>query len=351
MANAIKKISIERGHDVTGYTLCCFGGAAGQHACLVADALAMPRVFIHPYAGVLSAYGMGLADISALREQAIEARLDAGPDAATRGGARAARRSRARGSGRPGRAAGQHQSRAARPPALRRHRHRRHREFRLAAEDARSNSSRATAAASASSCPAARWWSRRCRSRRPAVASRCGAVRRRCRRAGAGAEPERSVRMFSGGVAHDAPVYRRDALRPGDCDRRARHHRGSQRHDRDRAAVAGASDPAQSPGADAQRAAAEARGDRHARGARHAGNLQQSLHGDRRADGRDARQHRALGQHQGAARFLLRAVRHRGRPHRQRAAPAGAPGRDGRERPRRRHGERREDAARAMPTC
>ncbi len=75
MANAIKKISVERGHDVTGYTLCCFGGAAGQHACLVADALAIPRVFIHPYAGVLSAYGMGLADISALREQAIEARL------------------------------------------------------------------------------------------------------------------------------------------------------------------------------------------------------------------------------------------------------------------------------------
>lgn len=76
MANAIKKISIERGHDVTGYTLCCFGGAAGQHACLVADALAIPRAFIHPYAGVLSAYGMGLADISALREQAVEARLD-----------------------------------------------------------------------------------------------------------------------------------------------------------------------------------------------------------------------------------------------------------------------------------
>ena len=76
MANAIKKISVERGHDVTAHTLCCFGGAAGQHACLVADALAIPRVFIHPYAGVLSAYGMGLADLSALRERAIEARLE-----------------------------------------------------------------------------------------------------------------------------------------------------------------------------------------------------------------------------------------------------------------------------------
>ena len=77
MANAIKKISVARGYDVTRYTLACFGGAAGQHACLVADALAMPRIYIHPYAGVLSAYGMGLADITAMREQAVEARLEA----------------------------------------------------------------------------------------------------------------------------------------------------------------------------------------------------------------------------------------------------------------------------------
>jgi 5-oxoprolinase (ATP-hydrolysing) len=76
MANAIKHISVQRGHDVTRYTLCCFGGAAGQHACLVADALAMKRVFIHPLAGVLSAYGMGLADQVAMREQAVEAKLD-----------------------------------------------------------------------------------------------------------------------------------------------------------------------------------------------------------------------------------------------------------------------------------
>jgi 5-oxoprolinase (ATP-hydrolysing) len=75
MANAIKQISVQRGHDVTEYTLCCFGGAAGQHACLVADALGMTRVFIHPLAGVLSAYGMGLADITAMREQAVEAAL------------------------------------------------------------------------------------------------------------------------------------------------------------------------------------------------------------------------------------------------------------------------------------
>src|SRR5438552_2114206 len=76
MAEAIKKISVQRGHDVTEYTLCCFGGAAGQHACLVADALGMTRVFIHPLAGVLSAYGMGQADMTAMREQAVEVKLD-----------------------------------------------------------------------------------------------------------------------------------------------------------------------------------------------------------------------------------------------------------------------------------
>jgi len=76
MANAIKQISVQRGYDVTHYTLACFGGAGGQHACLVADALGMTRVFIHPLAGVLSAYGMGLADVRALRQQALETPLD-----------------------------------------------------------------------------------------------------------------------------------------------------------------------------------------------------------------------------------------------------------------------------------
>jgi 5-oxoprolinase (ATP-hydrolysing) len=75
MANAIKKISTQRGYDVTEYTLQCFGGAGGQHACDIADTLGMTRIFLHPYAGVLSAYGMGLADLRALREQAVEKRL------------------------------------------------------------------------------------------------------------------------------------------------------------------------------------------------------------------------------------------------------------------------------------
>ncbi len=77
MANAIKKISVARGYDVTRYTLQTFGGAGGQHACLVADALGMTRVFAHPMAGVLSAYGMGLADQTVIKEQAVELPLAA----------------------------------------------------------------------------------------------------------------------------------------------------------------------------------------------------------------------------------------------------------------------------------
>ena len=75
MANAIKQVSLQKGHDAARFALHCFGGAGGQHACLVADELGMTTVFIHPFAGVLSAYGMGLADQAVLREQAVEAEL------------------------------------------------------------------------------------------------------------------------------------------------------------------------------------------------------------------------------------------------------------------------------------
>ncbi len=82
MANAVKKISVARGHDVTRHALSCFGGAGGQHACLVADTLGMTTVLIHPFSGLLSAYGMGLADIRAVRQGAIERPLDGGAPAA-----------------------------------------------------------------------------------------------------------------------------------------------------------------------------------------------------------------------------------------------------------------------------
>ena len=77
MANAIKKISVQRGYDVTQYTMNCFGGAGGQHACLVADTLGMETIFIHPFAGVLSAFGMGLADVRAIHEYQFAQSIDA----------------------------------------------------------------------------------------------------------------------------------------------------------------------------------------------------------------------------------------------------------------------------------
>ncbi len=79
MANAIKVISTQRGYDITDYTLCGFGAAAGQHVCAVADALGMDSVLLHPFAGVLSAYGMGLADIRVIRERGVETEF--GPEA------------------------------------------------------------------------------------------------------------------------------------------------------------------------------------------------------------------------------------------------------------------------------
>ena len=76
MANAIKKISVQRGYDVSKYTLSCFGGAGGQHACLVADSLGMKKIHLHQYAGVLSAYGIGLADSRTINDLAIELNLN-----------------------------------------------------------------------------------------------------------------------------------------------------------------------------------------------------------------------------------------------------------------------------------
>jgi 5-oxoprolinase (ATP-hydrolysing) len=76
MAEAIKKISVQRGYDVTRYVLNCFGGAGGQHACLVADALGMTKVLLHPLSGLLSAYGMGLAEVRAVRQKGLDVTLD-----------------------------------------------------------------------------------------------------------------------------------------------------------------------------------------------------------------------------------------------------------------------------------
>jgi len=82
MANAIKKISVQRGYDVTKYTMNCFGGAGGQHACQVADVLGIERIFIHPFAGVLSAFGMGLADVRSMREYQFSENIEQAESAA-----------------------------------------------------------------------------------------------------------------------------------------------------------------------------------------------------------------------------------------------------------------------------
>ncbi|MGR8997789.1 MAG: hydantoinase B/oxoprolinase family protein [Gammaproteobacteria bacterium] len=77
MAAAIKKISVQKGYNIADYALCCYGAAGGQHACKIADRLGMQTVLLHPLAGVLSAYGMGLADFRVLKEQALEMLWDA----------------------------------------------------------------------------------------------------------------------------------------------------------------------------------------------------------------------------------------------------------------------------------
>ena len=135
MANAIKKISVQRGYDVTEYVLVVFGGAGGQHACAVADALAMSKVLIHPLAGVLSAYGIGLADIIAMRERAVEAPLTpvmAAELAAIIEPLETEARAEVEAEGVP---AHPDQRHAPRAPALRGHRHRPHRPGRLAGGD------------------------------------------------------------------------------------------------------------------------------------------------------------------------------------------------------------------------
>src|SRR5690606_34122485 len=81
MANAVKKISVQRGYDVSNYVLTCFGGAGGQHACLTADALNITTVLIHPFSGILSAYGMGLANIRATRQKTVSVALGEALDA------------------------------------------------------------------------------------------------------------------------------------------------------------------------------------------------------------------------------------------------------------------------------
>ena len=341
MANAIKKISVARGYDVTRYTLQCFGGAGGQHACLVADALGMTRVFIHP-----------------LRRRAVGLRHGPGrPDRDARAGGRAAARRR--------RAAAAARSGSTRSAAAARAR---------AGERRASAPARITRAARACTCatraPTRRWSCRSAtlagdrarRSRRryraalrlpdaERAADRRGGVGRggrRRRRAGrdrATRSPRRRRRRAAATRAHvqRRPLARRRAgrcattLRPGDAIAGP----GDHRRDATRRPSSSRAGAARVTALDHLRARAARR---RARRAAPIGttvdpvllevfnnlfmNIAEQM-------GAAAAEHRLLGEHQGAARLLLRAVRRRRQPDRQRAAHAGAPGLDGRDRSRR----------------
>jgi 5-oxoprolinase (ATP-hydrolysing) len=282
MANAIKFISVQRGHDVTEYTLACFGGAGGQHACLVADELGMKRVYIHPLAGVLSAYGMGLAQVRALREEALERRLDARHRRAWRNRVRLGerRRGRAQGAGR--------QVGAARASAC---------------------TSSTRAPTPRSSC---RWLDRgdarrvRAPLRRalqlPHAGSRArrrGGVGRGGRQsdapavapAQAGARPGAAmatVEMTSAGAAHATPVFEREQLAPGQ-----RIAGPAIIAERNATTVVEPEWEARVTGEGTSSSSARCRASRASRSARaptrDARGVQQPLHVDRRADGRAPR--------------------------------------------------------------
>ncbi len=398
MANAIKKISVQRGYDVTGYALNCFGGAGGQHACLVADALGMTTVLIHPFSSLLSAYGMGLADIRATRQQAIEQPM--GDDALTS----LTRIGEALAQGAAHEVAGQGVPQDKIKVFVRAH-------VRYAGTDtaldvpaftiagAAETSAAADAKASATGFPPPLRGrdreggnnGRRTRNH-PSPARGEGAGRARgdlvlnigsqkettealirkltsafehehksrfgfvdrskalvieavsVEAVGGGARfrerthkttrahlpaPVRRARFFSDGRWHRASVFTRDQLKPGQI-------------------VPGPAiviEPHQTivvePGWQAaitahdhlvltrvkplkrKRAIGTARRSGHAR------SVQQPVHVDRRADGRRAAEHRLFGQHQGAARLLLRGVRRRRLARRQRTAHAGASRLDG----------------------
>ncbi len=334
MANAIKKISVQRGYDVTRYALNCFGGAGGQHACLVADALGMTKVLIHPFSSLLSAYGMGLADIRATRQQAIEEPFGdarAGVDRNDRRQAR--RRCQARG-GRPGRSRARHRRARARAHPLRRHRHRaggagiraQWPRWPICASPPR-DESRVRGRAQI----ALRIHRRDQGAGGRGGLGRGGRRRREIRGTDARLDDDDAplpaparTRFYSGGTWHDAAVFTRAQLCARPQGARPRHHHRAASDRRGRGRLAGRDHGEEPSRAGARRPARAPARDRHAGRSGDARSVQQPVHVDRRADGRVAAEHRLFGQHQGAARLLLRGVRRRRHAGRQRAAHAGA---------------------------
>ena len=318
MAQAIKKISVQRGYDVTKYALTVFGGAGGQHACLVADALGMTTCFIHPLSGVLSAYGMGLADIRATRAEAVEHPLDAHGMAAL--DATLARIGEA--ARREVHEQGVEDARIRLVPTV---------HIRYLGTDTSLEVPHGTAEEIAARFAEAH------RARFGFTAEETPLVIEAAAQEAIGAEPKPGVeapaapgmtrpahaaettRMFTGGAWRETPVVERDDLTPGTC-------------------VDGPAilvEPHQTivvePGWRASATALNhcgcpaSRG-RHRGRSGHAGGLQQRLHVDCRTDGIRPRENRAFGEYQGTPRFLLRHLRWRWPAGSQCAAHSGASG-------------------------
>ena len=214
MAEAIKKISVARGHDVTRYALNCFGGAGGQHACDVADALAIKTVLIHPLSSLLSAYGMGLADISAHRagrRRGAAQRRRRWSARAQRAARRLARRPRAKSSLRASTATAS-KSRMRALAALRGLRHDDRGQLGTGRRRCSARSRRRTRRDSGSSTATSRWWSRRSPTK-PSAAARKSRERIHPLGKNSAPSPERAARFFSKGAWRDAEVFLRESSR------------------------------------------------------------------------------------------------------------------------------------------
>ncbi len=236
MARAIKQVSIERGHDVTGYTLNAFGGAAGQHACMVADRLGIKRVMIHPLAGLLSAYGIGLAEMRLMREQTVNVALE-GAEVRLREAAGVLDRDARTRAGGARRSARSHRNRADGGTALRRRRRDADRPLWQRRTRCARRSKRCTEAGSASSTRTSGSSPTRSRSKQSASPAdlftppRAGEARvaKRTRQAGRGASRARTRAHGGRGTRHAALRSRR--ARAGCIRFRACDHPGDQRDD------------------------------------------------------------------------------------------------------------------------
>ena len=305
MANAIKKISVQRGYDITEYVLNVFGGAGGQHACAVADALGVSSVLIHPLAGVLSAYGIGLADIVAMREQAVEAPLtgalitelpqileplerDARAEVQAEGvpasRISAERRVHLRYEGTDS-ALVVPEGPLAQMTAAFEAAYTRRFSFLMPGKTILAEAVSVEVTGAAHDADTTAW---------PAGAQDA--------RAGAGPHVHRRVLGRRGPAPAGQPEARPGGRGPGHPGRGTGYHRG-------RTGLAGRRHRAGRPAAGTRHGPAGPRRGRPRSRPGAAGDLQQPVHVRRRADGRAAAGHRALGQHQRAARLLLRGLR------------------------------------------